>query len=497
MVQQIEGKSIGKKSLLVLLKLLLPTGEKPNPPAGFPTREGGVIRLPSFARRGVGGEVLGLALFIGILLLSESVGATPTRFSPLLDPPPVPLKKGEAKGCYAFCSTGGWGGSPSLAQQPATSSPNATTSDEQQAYARGSQLMEQALQLWQQGTAEQRQQALAKYEEALSIWQQLAVNEAPPYQARDLEAIILVSIGSIYNGQSEHQKALDYFNRGLAIRREVKNRIRDAIARASADNTGSNSGDKQKLLDFYNQALASSNFREAVLLYSLGNVYLELGENQKALESYNQALTLYKAEKKPLYEATVLGSIGNLYFQSGETKKALDFYNQALEIQRTEKDTAAQAGTLSSIALIYAQLGESQKALAAYNQALELQRERNDLAGQAGILEGIGLLYFTLGQFQLALDSYNQALKLWQAAQGNLSGTDLAFNLTQQAGILRGIGSTYALGGFRDLAKALDFYNQARALYQKAGYRYGEAFLSTTSAIPTTNRGKCRKRSMP
>jgi CHAT domain-containing protein/predicted negative regulator of RcsB-dependent stress response len=444
MVQQIEGKSIGKKSLLVLLKLLLPTGEKPNPPAPFPTREGGAL-LPSPCRRGVGGEVLGLALFIGILLLSESVGATATATS------------------------------VSIAQQPATSSPNATTTDEEQAYARGLQLMKQALQLWQQGTAEQRQQALAKYEEALSIWQQLAVNEAPPYQARDLEAIILVSIGSIYNGQSEHQKALDYFNRGLAIRREVKNRIRDAIARASADNTGSNSGDKQKLLDFYNQALASSNFREAVLLYSLGNVYLELGENQKALESYNQALTLYKAEKKPLYEATVLGSIGNLYFQSGETKKALDFYNQALEIQRTEKDTAAQAGTLSSIARIYAQLGESQKALAAYNQALELQRERNDLAGQAGILEGIGLLYFTLGQFQLALDSYNQALKLWQAAQGNLSGTDLAFNLTQQAGILRGIGSTYALGGFRDLAKALDFYNQARSLYQKAGYRYGEA----------------------
>jgi tetratricopeptide (TPR) repeat protein len=367
--------------------------------------------------------------------------------------------------------------SVSIAQQPATSSPNATTTDKQQAYERGRQLIEQALQLWQQGTAEQRQQALAKYEEALSIWQQLAVNEAPPYQARDLEAIILVSIGSIYNGQSEHQKALDYFNRGLAIRREVKNRIRDAIARASADNTGSNSGDKQKLLDFYNQALASSNFREAVLLYSLGNVYLELGENQKALESYNQALTLYKAEKKPLYEATVLGSIGSLYFQSGETKKALDFYNQALEIQHAEKDTAAQAKTLSSIAGIYQQLGESQQALATYNQALELQQERKDLLGQAKIHEGIGGLYSTLGQYQKALDSYNQALKLWQAAQGNLSGTDLVYNFTQQAGILTGIGSTYASPGFGNPAKALAFYNQALTLYQKAGYRPEEAAI--------------------
>ena len=470
MVQQIEGKSIGNKSLLVLLKLFSLAGRKPNPPAGFPTREGGALLLPSPCRRLFGGEVLGVALFIGIVLLPESVGATPTRFSPLVSN--VPPYQGGIRG-----GQGDWGGSPSLAQQPATSSPDATTTDKQQAYERGSQLMKQALQLWPQGTAEQRQQALANYEEALSIWQQLAVNEAPPYVARDKEAMALGGIGSIYNEQNEYQKALDYFERELAVRRELKNRLQDAIARASADNAGSNSNDKQKLLDTYKQALANSNDQEAVVLYSLGSVYSVLGKNQKALESYNQALTLYKAEKKPLDEATVLGSIGSLYFQSGETKKALDFYNQALEIQRAEKDTAAQAGTLSSIGGIYKQLGESQKALAAYNQALELQQERKDLLGQAEIYQQIGGLYSTLGQYQEALDSYNQALKLWQAAQGNLSGTDLVYNFTQQAGILTDIGSTYALGGFGDLAKALDFYNQALTLYQKAGYRPEEAAI--------------------
>lgn len=398
-----------------------------------------------------------LAVLIAFLLLPESVSATPTQFSPL--------------------EKGGWGGSPIIAQQPATSSPNATTTNEQQAYARGEQLLQQALQLWQQGTAEQRQQALAKYEEALSIWQQLAVNEAPPYVARNKEAMALGGIGSIYNEQNEYQKALDYFERELAVRRELKNRLQDAIAHASADNAGSNSNDKQKLLDTYKQALANSNDQEAVVLYSLGNVYSVLGENQKALESYNQALSLFRSEKKPSLEATVLGDIGSLYFDSGEAKKALDFYNQALEIQRAEKDTAAQAGTLSSIAGIYKRLGESQQALTTYNQALELQQERNDLLGQAEIHEGIGGLYFSLGQYQKALDSYNQALTLWQAAQGNLSGTDLAFNLTQQAGILTNIGSTYASPGVGAPAKALDFYNQALTLYQKAGYRPGEAAI--------------------
>ena len=386
-----------------------------------------------------------LALLIGILLLSESVAATATATS------------------------------VSIAQQPATSSPNATTTEQQQAYERAQQLFEQAQQLQKQGTAESQQQALARYEEALKIWQQLAVNEAPPYVARGWEASALLAIGTIYYVQDEPHKALDYLNQGLAIRRELKNRLQEAIALASTDNTDSNSDDKQKQLETYKDFLTTASLGEASLLDSLGNVYYSLGEVQKALESYNQALSLFQAEKQPSREAITRNNIGDVYFKLGKIQEALDFYNQALEIQRTQKDTTAQVHTLQHIALLHTESGESQQALAAYKQALEIQQKRKDLPGQAIILSRIGLLYFSLGQYQLAMDSYNQALELQQAAQENLSGTDLASNLSQQAVVLSGIAGTYASSGFGDYSKALDFYNQARSLNQKAGNRFGEA----------------------
>src|SRR5919199_3596570 len=155
-----------------------------------------------------------LAIVIGFLLLSDSVTATPARFSPLFNR----SDRRSFSQDFSEDEEGG-GGSPSLAQQPATSSPNATTTDKQQAYARGLQLLDQARQLSDQGTAESQQQALAKYEEALLIWQQLAVNEAPPYVARDVEASTLLSIGTIYSIQDEPHKAVDYFERGLAVSR--------------------------------------------------------------------------------------------------------------------------------------------------------------------------------------------------------------------------------------------------------------------------------------
>ncbi len=96
------------KVLWVLLKLVLPASEKPNPP-NSPSLQGkegvgvldctsrfqggkgrskgiGGLLLPSPKRRGVGGEVLGLALFISTLLLSTSVRATPHTKSGLTTP---------------------------------------------------------------------------------------------------------------------------------------------------------------------------------------------------------------------------------------------------------------------------------------------------------------------------------------------------------------------------------------------------------------------------
>jgi tetratricopeptide (TPR) repeat protein len=257
----------------------------------------------------------------------------------------------------------------------------------------------------------------------------------------------------------------------------LKNRLQEAIARISTDNAGSNSGDKQELLDTYKQALSSSSVGEGALLNSLGSVYFDLGERQKALEYFNQALMLFRAEKQRWYEAITLSSIGNLYFNSGETQLSLDSYKQALAIQQAEKDTAAQSETLNSIGQIYGQLGESQKALSAFNQALKLQQERKDLAGQANILSQIASLYYSLGENQKAQDFYSQALKFQQAAQENLSGVNLAFNLSRQALLLTGIAVTYASPGFGDRSKALDFFNQAQVLYQQAGNRDGEAHV--------------------
>jgi CHAT domain-containing protein len=308
--------------------------------------------------------------------------------------------------------------------------------------------MAEAEKLLNQGTAESRQQAIAKYEQALKIWRDVG-------DARE-EASTLLGIGTVYYLQSDNQKALDYFNQALVIRRQLKDRV-----------------------------------GEAIMLMSVANAYSNLGEKQKVIDSYNQALQLFRAEGKRSFEPSILQAIGNVYSDLGETQKALDSYNQALAIQRAENNRTGQAETLTTLGRVYANLGETQKALDALNQALELQRAENNLSEQANTLTIVGTLYNFLGEHQKALESLDQALELQRTAERNNSGVNPQLNRTQQGIILSSIASTYGTLGERE--KAIAAYNQAQELLRAAGDQRNLAEILNQVSIFYNNLGEKQK----
>ncbi len=182
MAQNIKGDLIGRKSLLVLLK---------------------VVSLPGIVHRS-------LALFISLLLLSESVAATAGRMG------------------------------VRIAQQPAATSQDATRAAAERAFQEGKQL-------YKQGTADSLRQAIAKYEEALSLYRSVGD------KAR--EAVTLNNIGGVYSDLGQKQKALDYYNQSLPLRRAVGDKAGEARTLNNIGLVYDDLGQKQKALDYYNQSL--------------------------------------------------------------------------------------------------------------------------------------------------------------------------------------------------------------------------------------------------
>jgi CHAT domain-containing protein/Flp pilus assembly protein TadD len=421
MAQRIKGDSIGRKWLLVLLEL---------------------VSLPGIVHRSLG-------VAIAVLLLSESVAATPKQFSPLLDPPPVSslklrLKKGEAKS---------WGGSPSIAQQSAATEQEATRTAAERAF-------EEGVQLYQQGTAESKRQAIAKFEEALPVFRAVGDQKG--------EAGTLLFIGRVYSDLGENQKALDYYNQSLPLMRALSYKKGEAVTLNSIGYIYNALGEKQKALEFYNQSLllrraTGDKAGEAVILNNIGGVYDDLGEKQTALDYYNQALSLSRATGDKAGEAVTLNNIGRVYSALGEKQTALDYYNQALPLKCATGDKIGEATTLNNIGGVYSALGEKQKALEYLNQSLLLRRATGDKAGKAATLNNIGRVYSALGEKQTALVYYNQALPLSRAT-GDKAG---------EAVTLNNIGGVYDDLGEKQTA--LEFYNQALPLSRATKDKAGEA----------------------
>ncbi|MBR8841074.1 MAG: CHAT domain-containing protein [Stigonema ocellatum SAG 48.90 = DSM 106950] len=111
---------------------------------------------------------------------------------------------------------------------------------------------------------------------------------------------------------------------------------------------------------------------EATTLNNLGLVYSDLGQKQKALEYYNQALPLLRAVGYRSLEATTLNNLGLVYSDLGQKQKALEYYNQALLLHRAVGDKSGEATTLGNLALLERNRGNLEQSLQQIEAAIKI-----------------------------------------------------------------------------------------------------------------------------
>ncbi|BAY61416.1 TPR repeat-containing protein [Calothrix brevissima NIES-22] len=318
-------------------------------------------------------------------------------------------------------------------------------------------LITEAMQLFNQGTAASKLQAIEKLEQALKLSQQL--------DDKLMQAFCLWGLGNVYVSLEQMQKALEYFNQALPLFRAENNQQKEV-----------------KLL-------------EAGTLLGIGTVYFLQADAQQALDNLNQALSLFHELGNKDLEANSLQIIGGMYLTLGEKQKALDEFNQALSLFRGLGDRAKEASTLSLIANVYRNSGilnnsltDKQKSLQYYNQVLQLFRNLGNREEQANTLFSIAYIYDDLEQKQKARDYYKQSLPLFLQT---LSQYQVAGDKLQQSNTLYALGNVY--NALEQKQKALEYYNQALFLNRALGNKVGEGFTLYWMARVEYEQGNFQK----
>ncbi len=186
---------------------------------------------------------------------------------------------------------------------------------------------------------------------------------------------LLHQIGSAYQQQNAHKKAVEYFGTSYSI--EKKNKL--------------------------------------PVLYSLKNLgysYKQLGDNKLAIESFEELLPLSSEKDERL---TVLRELATLHKNEKKYAKAIEYTNQVLAIHQENNNTAEIANAHNNLGYLYKKADNPQKSFESYSQALAVGQKANAALSphaQAITYINTGVAYTNIGKYREARDYYLKALNI-------------------------------------------------------------------------------------
>lgn len=261
------------------------------------------------------------------------------------------------------------------------------------------------------------------FQQALSISQE---QELP-----EIEGLILLSLGEIYNLSGSYSQALEYGQRALTISRENGNRNYEALALVQISQSYAWLGQSQKGFEYAQEALTigSQDESDGVRFFAyiaLGSHSNELGNHSKAIEYFQQALDI-AADNNGNFErgsqvagldlsrrGQLLIGISDAYYSLKRYPEALEYQEQALRFLQEKGEPLSIAISIASTGDIYYNLGEHAQALDYYQKALIILQTIDAPIAKGYVLDSIGQSLEILGYPTLAIPYFKEAINIYE-----------------------------------------------------------------------------------
>jgi CHAT domain-containing protein/tetratricopeptide (TPR) repeat protein len=313
-------------------------------------------------------------------------------------------------------------------------------------------------------TVDSRRAALAAYDKALAMWEQVGVQVE--------EANTLQFVAQTYRAfppeNIDSDMVIKKYSEALDIRRKENDTQATAYTLLELAGIYIDLKNFAASLPLYDEALGlfKDNQRgQAAALYGRGLAKARLREMPAALKDYEEALRIYgDPESRDRHEeATTLHAIGGAYDVMGEPERASEFFHRALDGWQETGDLAQAGNAYNSIAKLYDDRGDWQAALDFYNKALKLYAQGEEVTerGKSSIRRKRAVTLYNLSFTYAALADYEKAFDLLKQSLALRDG-DAGKGIT-----LTATGYFHALKG--EAKEALEYCTQALPLQVRAG----------------------------
>lgn len=267
------------------------------------------------------------------------------------------------------------------------------------------------------------------------------------------------SIGKVYSILQQTDKALEYYERSLAIQRAL-DRFDDGYTLNNISELYIKKGFPDKALQYLNEALGQARKRgnyivEAATLNRISNIHQDRKEFQKAYELLQESLTISQSVADYLTRAESLNNLGLIYLIEGAFEKAMQRFQDAWQILEDTGPQRMKAVVVSNLGKLYESSGEFDNALYYFRESLLEYENLNHQYEQCKTLRAISTVCQKKGDYETALKALERGLALVRILQ----------NREEEGLILVGLGNQYKYTG--DFSMALNYFNQARLIFKE------------------------------
>ena len=320
--------------------------------------------------------------------------------------------------------------------------------------------------------------ALPLLKKALKIYQEM--------RDRAGEGQVLKSLGIVYLGLKQYEKASGLFQQSLSIARAIKNQ--DLEARL-LNNLGLVYVELQKLdeaISAYQKSLTISRSSQnwamvEMTTVNLGGLYVKSQKYSETIDIYQQAELLFREAKDTSKEARAIALIGDAYFLQEQYGLAIKFYQKSKPLAREAKDKFREQSVVNAIGNAYLEQKKYEQAIESFQEGLVIARETKNQESEAQILNNLGKAYQKLNKPEEAITSFTQSLSIFgefylsqkqykkalTAYERLLTFSRSIKNENLEATILSAIAVVYGDNSLGDYHKSIDYYQQALKIAEK------------------------------
>ncbi|KIO29227.1 hypothetical protein M407DRAFT_21623 [Tulasnella calospora MUT 4182] len=279
-------------------------------------------------------------------------------------------------------------------------------------------------------------------------------------------AALLMQIGEMYRVQGQNDRALNAFQKGLAIAQSTGDKATMGGILLQLGHLGRSQSRYTEADESFAEAMGiyegtGDGLGQANALIGRGNIHWTWSKHDEAEGFYTKALELYTSVGGDFGRANALIGLGNIHYPRSKYAEADKCYRQALAIDVGTGNILGQINALFGIAKVHIIRSEYAEVEKAFTQALDLSTSTGNDFHQGSSFLGLGDVRQAQAKYAEAEESFFSALKIFRTA-GNRLG---------QASALLGLGNVYHL--LSNGAEAEKSCSQAVEIYTNVGFDMG------------------------